>query len=140
MSSANVDLVRSLFQIWERGEFISMEWADPEIEFTMADGPEPGTRTGVAGMAEGWGAFQGAWEGFRADPTDYHELDHEHVLVLLHFIGRAKASGMDLTQMQTKQASPFQIRRGKVKRLVLYWDEKRALADLGLAPERPSTG
>lgn len=47
---------------------------------------------------------------------------------------------MDLTHMQTKQASLFQIRHGKVKRLVLYWDEKRALADLGLAPERPSTG
>jgi hypothetical protein len=62
------------------------------------------------------------------------------VLVLLHFIGHARASGMDLTHMQTKQASLFQIRHGKVKRLVLYWDEKRALADLGLAPERPSTG
>ena len=135
MPSANIDLVRSLFQAWERGEFISMEWADPEIEFTMAGGPEPGTWTGVAGMAEGWGAFQSAWEGFRADPADYHELDHEHVLVLLHFVGHAKASGMDLTQMQTKQASLFQIRHGKVKRLVLYWDEKRALADVGLTLE-----
>jgi hypothetical protein len=86
-------------------------------------------------MAEGWGAFQSAWEGFRAHHTDYRELDDDHVLVLLRFIGRAKASGMDLTQMQTEQASLFQIRRRKVTRLVLYWDEERALADLGLAPE-----
>jgi hypothetical protein len=101
----------------------------------MADGPDPGSSTGLAGLVEGWGAFQRAWEGFRADPTDYRELDDERVVVLLHFIGRAKASGMDLTQMQTKQASLFQIRHGKVTRLVLYWDEKRALADVGLAPE-----
>jgi hypothetical protein len=58
-------------------------------------------------MAEGWGAFQGAWEGFRADPTDYRELDDEHVLVLLHFVGRAKASGMDLTQMRTSRRPCF---------------------------------
>jgi hypothetical protein len=68
MPLANVDLVRSLFQAWERGEFISMEWADPEIEFTMADGPEPGTWTGVAGMAEGWGAFPECLAGLPRRP------------------------------------------------------------------------
>ena len=55
--------------------------------------------------------------------------------MVLHFIGRAKASGMDLAEMRTKQAALFQIRRDKVTRLALYWDQNRALADLGLAPE-----
>src|SRR5271168_3203322 len=110
--SENLDLVRSLFVDWEHGDFASAEWADPEIEFTLADGPDPGSWTGVAGMAEGWRAFQSAWEGFRSEPMDYRELDDEHVLVLVRFIGRAKTSGMDLAQMPTKQASLVQLRRG----------------------------
>ena len=68
MASTNVELMRSIFTSWERGDFTSSAWAHPEIEFSMADGPDPGSWTGIAGMADGWSAFQSAWEGFGADP------------------------------------------------------------------------
>ena len=51
--SANLDLVRSIFADWERWDFISTEWAPPEIEFVFADGPALGRWHGVAGMAYG---------------------------------------------------------------------------------------
>jgi hypothetical protein len=38
--SVNLDVVRSVYAAWERCDF-SSEWADPEIEFAFAGGPEP---------------------------------------------------------------------------------------------------
>ena len=49
MSQENVEIVRSVFGAWERGDYRSAEWAHPEITFVVADGPNPGTWIGVAG-------------------------------------------------------------------------------------------
>ena len=56
MSQENVELVRSIYAAWARGDFSSAEWAHPEIEFVAGDGPDLGTWTGQVGLAEGVGA------------------------------------------------------------------------------------
>ena len=133
--SPNLDLVRSIFSAWERGDVSSSAWADPDVEFVIADGPSPSSWRGVAGMAEGGREWLAPWKEFRAEADEYRELDAERVLVLDRRGGSGKASGVDVAEMRTEGAVVFSIRSGKVTRLAIFLDRERALADLGLAPE-----
>ncbi len=132
MSQENLNVVRSIFAAWERGDFSSAEWAHPEIEFVAADGPEPGSWTGVAAMAEAWRESLTAFEELRTEADEFRVLDDERVLVLMRFRGRGKTSGLEVGETQMKGANLFHVRDGKVTRLVTYWDRERAFADLGL--------
>ena len=130
--SENLDLVRSIYAAWERGDFSPAEWADPAIEFVRVGGVSAGSVTGTSGMAAAWSSWLDVWEDFRARAEEYRDLG-ERVLVLTDFSGAGKTSGIELDQMQTRGAHLFHISDGKVVKLVTYWDRDRALADLGLA-------
>ena len=130
--SENLDLVRSIYAAHERGDYSSVGWAHPEIEYVVADGPEPGSWTGVAGMAEAWRGLSSAAENLRVLAEEYRELDDQRVLVLHRYTGRGKSSGMALDEVHAKAATVMHVRDGKVARLVGYNERDRALADLGL--------
>src|SRR5664279_4507721 len=102
MSSANLELVRSIYAAWEGGDYRNATWADPGIEFVSADGPAPGTWTGVAGMAESWGEVLSAFDALHVNVDECRELDDHRILVLFRFCGRGKTSGLDLGQMQAE--------------------------------------
>jgi ketosteroid isomerase-like protein len=132
MSQENVEILRSLYLAWERGDYSSLEWAHPEIDIVFADGPSPGSVRGLGGLTEGWRDFMSAWNEYRQRPDEYRELDGDRVLVLSRFTGRGKRSGVELEQ---KGAVLFEFRDGKVTRIVRYWDRKRAFVDLGLSEQ-----
>src|SRR5262245_48221362 len=127
MPSANLDLVRSIFTPLEQGDFTSAEWADPEIEYVFADGPSPGTYTGLAGLADAMRESLSAWEGFRIHVDEYRELDDERVLVFLRSRGRGKRSGLELGALSDQGAQMVHVREGKVTKVVVYNDRDRAL-------------
>ena len=139
MDSRNVELVRSIYAAWERGDYTSVAWADPAIEYVQADGPLPGTWRGLTGLAEVAREWFDAWKDFRAEAKEYRELDDERVLVLVRVSGRGKTSGLELGQTHADAAGVFHIRGGNVSRVVIYFDRDRAFADLGLAPESDAT-
>jgi ketosteroid isomerase-like protein len=136
MPSANLDLVRSIYAAWGRGDYLwSAEWAHPDVEFVLADGLTPGSSTGLAAMAERWREFLKDWNDFRAEAEEYRELDGERVLVFHRFGGRGRTSGLSVGETQAKGATVFHVCDGKVTRLVLYASRDLGLADLGLAPD-----
>jgi|ERR1700730_1756678 len=130
--SANLDLVRSIFAPWERGDYSSAEWAHPEIECVSVDGPEPGTWTGLEGMAVAIRTFLSAWQDAHQDLEELREIDGERILALYRWTARGKASGLETGQIHATAANLFHIHGGKVTTLVVYLDRERALADLGL--------
>jgi ketosteroid isomerase-like protein len=130
--SENLGLVRSIYAAWERGDFTSGEWAHPEIEFVMADGPDPGSWTGIAAVG-GWLRERlSDIEDYRIHVDAYRELEDGRVLVLVRASGRWKTSGLELQRMRTEGVNLFHVSDGKVTRWVRYLDRERALADLGL--------
>ena len=133
--SENLDLVRSIYADWERGNYFAGwgERFDPNAELVIADGPEPGAWRGPRGLLEGAQIILKAWEDLRSRAQEYRVLDAERILVLVSFIGRGRASGLEVEQTLGRGASVFHVHGGQVRKLVLYWDRDRALADLGLA-------
>jgi ketosteroid isomerase-like protein len=85
-------------------------------------------------MRHTWKTWLDAWDGFRAYPEAYRELDNEWVLALVRISGRGKTSGLEL---DAKAACLFRVREGRVVRLELWTSRDRALADLGLMPDVP---
>jgi ketosteroid isomerase-like protein len=130
MAGGNLELVRSIYAGWGRGDFSSTDWADPQIEFIYAGGPEPASWTGVAAMDERWREWLRDWVGFRAEALRYVVIDDSRVLAIVRNTGRGKASGVELDQQSV--GNLFEIRDGRVTKLVVYLDFALARADLGL--------
>ena len=141
MASANLDLVRSICAAWERGDYGSAEWADPEIDYAWANGPWEGSWTGLRAMGRVWREFLNAWEDYRIEVVEYRQLDADRVAALFQPLGRGKTSGLELGQMPEKGVAFFTLGGGKVTALTLYWPplSSRDLAELGLAPDAGSS-
>jgi ketosteroid isomerase-like protein len=127
--SENLDLVRSIYAAWERGDFRDAEWADPEIVLVRPESLDGDALKGRAAAEGGWREWLTTWEDFRAEATDFRVLDEERVLVLGRMRGHGRTSGA-LGEAET--VNLFHVRDRKVTRLVLYSSRVRAFADLGL--------
>jgi len=132
MPGENLDLVRAIYADWERGDFSRADWADREMEFVFADGPEPASGRGPAAMWVAWRDVLSAWRDHRVVAEECRELDDGSILTLTAFSARGRSSGIELTQVLARGASLMEMREGKVTKLVLYWERDHALADLGL--------
>ena len=126
--------MRSIYEGWARGDWSSVSWAHPDVEYVMVDEPGSTAHHGRAAMGEAWRAFLGAWVDYRLEPQEFRTLDQERVLVRVEAHGRGKASGLELSDGTRGRggANLFYIRDGVVVRLDAYFAWQRAVADLGL--------
>ncbi len=128
--SENLDLVRSIYEAAEHGDFGLADWADPEIEHVTVEGADAGSRTGRSGLRRAVRNWLSDFDDLRLEAEDHRELDDHRVLVLNKTSGRGKRSAVQIDQ---RAAEVYEIHDGRVTRIVQYADRDRALADLGLA-------
>jgi ketosteroid isomerase-like protein len=128
----SVELVRAIYADWERGDFSSSGWAHPEFEAASVGGPEHAGTSGVAETGRAWREYLGQWEDYRVTAEEYREVDADTVLVFNRITGRGRTSGVEIGDTASRPANLFHMRDGLVLKMVLYWDRRRALHDLGL--------
>jgi ketosteroid isomerase-like protein len=129
VSEQNLEIVRRIHEPWARGDFSSVDWADPEIVWRSPQGLREGVYHGIDEMAHEWTNWLSTFEEFSVEGLEYFEAG-DQVVSYARFGGRGKSSGVPLSTI--KGAARFVLRDGKVVELEIYTDRDRALRDAGL--------
>jgi ketosteroid isomerase-like protein len=139
MPSANVELLRKVYDAWGRGDFNSTSYAfDPQVEFVRV-GPDitgevAGHWTGFDEMRTALLAWLRSWENLRAEAERLIDLG-DRVLALSHQTGRGKRSGIPLSY---RPGELFTFRDTKIVRWEIYLDRVEAQQAAGLdGPSAP---
>jgi ketosteroid isomerase-like protein len=133
MASENVRLVREIYDRWEAGDFSSVEWAHPEIEYALVGGTDPSTYRGPEAMGRAWADWLSSFDDFGVHAEEIIDAG-ERVLVMVRFSGRGKGSGVSVEDVAGERgANLFELRDGKVVRLLLYPDRDVARREIELS-------
>ena len=124
-----MEIVRDLFERWNRGDYTKIEWADPDIEFVMQT-PGGGSWRGIDEMRTAWLDFLKVWQGFSGEPEEIIDVG-DQVLALNRFGGRGRESGVPIRDMQG--AALFRFEGDRVVRLVLFGNQGEAREAAGLS-------
>ena len=133
MSEENVAAARAIYAAWERGDYSSADWADPDIVYVQPDAPEAFEVRGVEAMGAAWSEWLDQWDEFRSEADEYIDAG-DTVLILTRFAGRGKQSGVAVDGLPGAALMTF--RDGRVTRLVAYENRDHAFEDAGLPPRR----
>jgi ketosteroid isomerase-like protein len=131
MSQENVEIVRAMFDAWNRGDFEESGAAfEPEVEVEMHLGADnDGTYRGFDEMAKMLRSFWGTFSEFRSEPADF-AVSGEEVAATVHHRGRGRTSG---AEVQMTNWHVFTVRGGRIVRYRMYARQDEALEAAGLS-------
>jgi ketosteroid isomerase-like protein len=124
-AEANVELIRSLYEAWHRGEFGGELFAE-DVEWST---PHPGgTVHGREKLLAFLRSYMGAWEHYSNELEEIRVLPDGRLLVFLKEVARGRSSGVDMTW---SVASIVEIRDGLIQRYT-GMERDDALREVGL--------
>jgi ketosteroid isomerase-like protein len=132
MSHETVEVLRSVYERWGRGDFWTPEIFDRDVEVVWHPGVlDVGTYRGLAGVERSLREFFSVWDDMRMKAEEFIDLD-SRVLVLITASARGKGSSVETAG---KYAHLWTMHGGKATRIVGYLDWDTPRADLGLGPD-----
>ena len=131
--SENLDLVRSIYADWERGDFGHVEWASPDIEYTGVDGLSPGTSRGIRPWEQAGASSSLTGAASVPRPRSTESLTTSGCSCCIALAGAEERAESRSGHTGAKGACLFFVADGKITKLSLYSVRDRAFADLGLA-------
>jgi len=130
MSKENVAIVRAIYAAWEQGDFSSVDWADPEIEYTMP-GPDARLYHGIEDMSRAWADWLRAWKDYSLVPHEFVDAG-DKVVVIQTLRGKGRSSGVPIDDLPAAAILTLG-NDGKVTRFEGYASPEDALKAAGVS-------
>jgi ketosteroid isomerase-like protein len=128
MSQENVELVRRMYEGWNRsGGVPALELIDPGIEVDVVGGLGHGTYRGHAGFSDVLETFWGAFEDHHIEVEECLPAGDD-VVVTVHYYGRGKTSGVEVDM---RHWHVWTLRDGKAVRWRVLSTRSEALEAVG---------
>jgi uncharacterized protein len=129
VSQENVEIVRSIYEGWLRGE-IGLDKLDPEVSMVESETlPGAASAYGIEAVERYIRSFARHWEQIRFEPQEYIDAGNQ-VVVVAQLVGQGKKSGIEVTRTW---AYVWTLRGRKVLRMQGHADRDEALQAVGLA-------
>jgi ketosteroid isomerase-like protein len=125
MSQENVEIVRSFYDQWARGDFPGpIELMDPEIEYVNPAGAvEPRTRHGLDAFTKAVEKIFEGWEAWEMEPEQFTPVG-DQVAVVVGYRARGRGSGVEV---EGRESALWTLRDGKVVRYAWFHEPGDAL-------------
>jgi uncharacterized protein len=132
MPQENVEIVRRMYDAYNRGDFESaladfapdVEWSDPP------DNPGGRTWHGPEGVQGALATWQGAWQDFRYEIQELIDCDGDKVLLAALQTGRGLVSGVSVSE---ENFCVFTLQGGRIVRQEMFRHRPEALEAAGLS-------
>src|SRR6478752_3432064 len=131
MSQENVELVKRLYDAWEKDGFgVVTAVMDPDIEYVNPPyAVEPGTRRGYEGFAIAARNIHNVYPTRRFEPLEFYDA-LDQVAVRVRVVARGVGSS---AEVDVERGYLFEVRDGKIVRFAWFNEPLEALKAVGLA-------
>ena len=131
MSQENVEVVRRLFEAWNVRDIEGLVGlSDPDCEWSPFRAQLEGVvYRGHEGIREFVRDMDEDWEAFRIDPAEFRRRD-QRVAVIGHVRALGRGTGVEVDSVA---GFVFELRAGRIARLVSHSDPAVALAAVGMS-------
>jgi ketosteroid isomerase-like protein len=132
MSQENVELTRTAFEAFERGD---IDWlqgmcTSDVVIVQPPEVPDPKSYEGSGAIAEMVNDWPRQWEDFRLEVTEIIDVSDDVLVSGARHTGRGRTSGIEL---DWEVFYVHRLRDGKLARMEMYLSREQALQAVGLA-------